>query len=319
MDGLGSDPGSENVIVIGATNASESVLDPALLRPGRFDRKIHISMPHLPDREELFRYYLKNVKTDPSLDVGRLARKSVWRTPADIKNIVQEAALISVRAGREGITYKDVSEAIERIDLGVETHLELAPLERQRVAYHEAGHLLVLYTQHPSDDVFKASIKTRGGALGVVYHNPREDRYTRTQDEIYADIKTSLAGYYAEKIKYNSPSTGACSDFSQAMTRASNMVWEYGMSSNGFVGDYTVLLGSDRRQLMPRISEQMKQHLNVETENIMKKAAQEVEGFLRAEWGLMDIFANLLLEKGELDFDEIESVFKEHGKERLSS
>jgi cell division protease FtsH len=312
MDGLAKET-EGNVIVIGATNADESVLDPALLRPGRFDRKIMVSRPRLPDREELFRYYLKRVKSDEGLDVGRLARKSVWRTPAEIENIVKEAALISIRNEREKIIYKDISEAIERIDLGLETHLELTPKERERVAYHEAGHLVVLYTQHPTDDVFKASIKTRGGALGVVYHSPREELYTQTKDEVYANIKVAVAGFVAEKIKYKVTSNGACSDFSNAMLRASNMVWEYGMSNNGFVGDYTVLLKQKR------ISEEMKEHLNKEVQAIMEQAAKDVEAFLQKEWGILEICAKALLERNELDYDEIEALFKENGKERISS
>jgi cell division protease FtsH len=311
MDGLAKEVDG-NVIVIGATNADEKVLDPALLRPGRFDRKIFISRPRLPDREELFKYYMKRVKVDPEVDTGRLARKTVWRTPAEIENIIKEAALISIRSERDAITYKDISEAIERMDLGQETHLQLTPAERERVAYHEAGHLVTLYSMHPTDDVFKASIKTRGGALGVVYHSPREELYTQTRDEIYANVKVALAGFVSEKIKFKSTSNGACSDFSNAMLRASNMVWEYGMSTNGFVGDYTILLKQER------MSESLKSHLNTETQKIMEQAAKEVEDFLRKEWALMDIFAQALLERSELDYDEIEAIFKENGKERIS-
>src|SRR5262249_46358788 len=128
--------------------------------------------------------------------------KTIGKTPADIQNIVQEAALVAMRSNRDEITYKDVSEAIERVDLGLQTNLDLTPQEKERVSVHESGHLMVLYTQHPTDDVFKASIKTRGGALGVVYHNPRQELYMRTRDEIYADIKVALAGYVAEKIKF---------------------------------------------------------------------------------------------------------------------
>jgi len=301
--------------VIGATNANIEILDPALLRPGRFDRHINISMPRVSDREELFQYYMQKIKADPTIDIPRLARKTVWKSPADIENIVKESALISIRNGREVITYKDISEAIERVDLGQETHLELTPEERERVAYHEAGHLLVLYNQHPTDDVFKASIKTRGGALGVVYHHPREELYTKTRHELFANVKTALAGYVSEKIKYNVTSTGVSGDFANAMSVASSMVWHYGMSSNGFVGDYTMLLGSVKSG-ESRISESMKDNLNKEVQIILHQATQEVEAFLRSEWAMMDIFVKALLEKSELDYDEIEAIFKEHGKER---
>ncbi len=314
MDGLGKEEGA-NVIVIGATNANIDVLDPALLRPGRFDRHIQITMPRVSDRQELFDYYLKKVKADPAIDIPRLARKTVWKSPADIENIVKESALISIRNGREVITYKDISEALERVDLGQETHLELTPAERERVAYHEAGHLLVLYQQHPTDDVFKASIKTRGGALGVVYHHPREELYTKTRDELFANVKTALAGYVSERIKYKVTSTGVSGDFANAMSVASSMVWHYGMSSNGFVGDYTMLLGGLKNG-ESRISESMKDHLNTEVQTILHKATEEVEAFLRSEWAMMDIFVKALLARSELDYDEIEAIFKEHGKER---
>jgi len=315
MDGLGKEEGN-NVIVIGATNANKDILDPALLRAGRFDRHIQINMPRVSDRQELFEYYMKKVKAEPGIDLGRLARKTVWKSPADIENIVKESALISIRNGRELISYKDISEAIERVDLGQETHLELTPAERERVAYHEAGHLLVLYQQHPTDDVFKASIKTRGGALGVVYHHPREELYTKTKDELFANVKTALAGYVSEKIKFNVTSTGVSGDFANAMSVASSMVWHYGMSSNGFVGDYTMLLGSLKTG-ESRISENMKDHLDKEVQMILHRATEEVEAFLRSEWAMMDIFVKALLEKSELDYDEIEAVFKEHGKERV--
>jgi cell division protease FtsH len=318
MDGLADEKGG-NVIVLGATNAAESTLDAALLRPGRFDRKIVITRPKLSDREELFRYYLKNIKFDATIDIPRLARKTVRRTPADIQNIVQESALVAMRDNRDTITYKDVSEAIERVDLGQQTYLDLTPEEKERVACHESGHLVVLYTQHPTDDVFKASIKTRGGALGVVYHHPREELYMRTRDEIYADIKVALAGFVAEKVKYGNTSTGACSDFSNAMGVASDMVWQYGMSLNGFIGDYTVLLENNRTKSESRISDALKDHLNEETEKIMQQAAKEVEVFLKKNAELMRVFTQELLEKGELDYDEIEAIFKSHGKERNPS
>jgi len=312
MDGLNNEKGG-NVIVIGATNAAEGTLDPALIRPGRFDRTLQVSRPHLADREELFRYYLSKIKFDPSIDAGRLARKAVWKTPADIENIVKESALIAMRNERDTIQYKDISAAIERVDLGLETNLELTPRERESVAFHETGHLVALYYEHPTDDVFKASIKTRGGALGVVYHQPREELYLRTREELFANIKVSLAGYISEKIRYNTTTTGACSDFSNAMAHASAMVWEYGMAP-GLIGNYTLLLGGGES----RMSENMKDRLNQETQKILEQAATEVEALLRKEWDMVQVFAKELLDKSELDYDEIEAVFKLHGKERAA-
>src|SRR3990167_8130008 len=143
MDGL--DSARYNVLVIGATNADESVLDQALLRPGRLDRKIYVDRPGLDDRQKLYQFYLGKGKGSPAIDVARLARRSVWKSPADIENIVKESALIATRNKHAAITYKDLSEALERVDLGFKIHQKLNPDERRRVAYHEAGHLVTTY------------------------------------------------------------------------------------------------------------------------------------------------------------------------------
>jgi cell division protease FtsH len=307
MDGLGEK--EENVIVIGATNAAEGVLDPALLRPGRFDRKIFIDRPNLNERVEIFRYYLKKVKHDAQVDIGRLARRCVHKSPADIMNIVKEGALIATRNNRSQITYKDLSEAIERIDLGVAHPLTMAPQERESTAYHEAGHLMVLYQLHPTDDVFKASIIHRGGALGVVYHHPRDEFHTATKDKLLADIKVALGGYMGEKIKYGVTSNGVASDFASAMWNAHNMVWRLGMGTNGFIGDYTSI---PEHQL----SDKTKEHLNQETHSILSACAKEIEQFLRQEWTLVDRFAQELLKRDELEYDEIHAIFAEYGKAR---
>ena len=142
MDGLGDK--EENVIVIGATNASESSLDEALLRPGRFDRKIYVEKPDLAEREELFRYYLSKVNFDSNLDVARLARKAVSKSPADISNLVKEAALIATRGKQDKINGDHISEAFERVDLGFKKTTKVSEKDRGVTAYHEAGHLMVL-------------------------------------------------------------------------------------------------------------------------------------------------------------------------------
>src|SRR3989338_5558102 len=211
MDGLQGK--QENIVVIGATNAGEGVLDAALLRPGRFDRKIYVDRPNLEGREKVFKFYLSKVQAEPSVDVGRLARISVGKTPAEIENIVKEAALIATREKREAVSYKDISAAIGRGDLGVKHRKSMTESERRRVAYHEAGHLLTLQVFHPTDDVFKASIIARRGSLGVVFHNPREEFHTQGREKLLADIKVSLAGYVSEKLVFGETSTGVSGDF----------------------------------------------------------------------------------------------------------
>jgi cell division protease FtsH len=304
MDGLGSK--AENVIVIGATNANEQILDAALLRPGRFDRKLYIDRPNLKEREELFQYYLAKVQHDPELEVGRLARKSVGKSPAEIESMVKEAALIAMRAGKDQVGYTDISKAIERLELGVEHRKTMVPQEREMVAYHEAGHLVVLYLLHPTDDVFKASIISRGGALGVVHHSPRDEFFTQDRNTLMANIKVALAGFVTEKLKYGTTSTGVAADFQNAMALAHNMVWRVGMGGNGFLGDFASMPTE-------QISESLKERLNIETEKILKEASQDTEHVLKDNWNIVDRFVKELLEKEELDYDQIDAIFAEYG------
>jgi cell division protease FtsH len=278
-----------------------------MLRPGRFDRKLYIDLPNLEDREKIFAFYLGKVKYDPSIDLGRLARKAVYKSPADIENIIKEAALISTRDRRDVITLSDISEAMERIDLGMKHKLNMSPVEKEKTAYHEAGHLIALYILHPTDDVFKASIIPRRGTLGVVHHQPREEIFTFDRNRLTADIKADLAGYVAEKLKFGTTSSGVAMDFKQAMGIAHNMVWKYGMSDKSYLGDYTVIPES-------QISEKVKEDLNNETQAIFAKCLKDVEELLTKERPLLDRFAKELLEKEELDYDEIDAVFKEYGK-----
>ncbi len=305
MDGLGDK--EENVIVIGATNAAEDSLDAALLRPGRFDRKIYVEKPDLPEREELYRYYLSKISFDPNLDIARLARKSVQKSPADIANIVKESALIATRSKQDVITAEHISEAMERIDLGMKKTTKISDADRRITAYHETGHLIVLYLLHPTDDVFKASIIPRGGALGVVYHLPPEDSRHNDKNRILANIKTALAGYAAEKVKFGVTGSGVCSDFTNAMYWAHRMVWEWGMGDSGIVGDYSHIPAG-------QLSGAIKEKLNSETQQIMQACVKEVEDLLRKEHVLFERFAKELMERQELDYDDIEAIFKEYGK-----
>ncbi|MCX5778862.1 MAG: AAA family ATPase [Elusimicrobia bacterium] len=305
LDGI--DSNQSNIVVIGATNAGEEVLDKALMRPGRFDRKLYISYPNLQEREDLFNYYLKKVKYDPLVDVARLAKKTVYKSPADIENIIKEAALIAARKKKELIALDDFSEAMDRIDLGLETHLTLTPIEREQTAYHEAGHTVALYFLHPTDDVFKASIKSRGPALGMVTHHPREELHTQNKQKMLADIIVALAGYATEKMKYGTTSSGVSGDFQQAMRVAHTMVWRLGMGTGGFVGDYSIIPEN-------QISSNLKERLNNETIALLNECLGKVEVFLKQEWPLVETIARELMEKDELDYDVIEALFKGQGK-----
>ncbi len=319
MDGLETQ--RYNVVVIGATNADEAVLDPALMRPGRMDRKIYVDLPGLADREALLRHYLTKVKADSSVDVPRLARRTVYHSPADIENLVKESALIATRYKREEITYKDLSEALERIDLGFKIHTKLAPDERRRVAYHETGHLITTYLLHPTDDVFKASIiSRRAGTHGVVYHVPREELKLDSRDRLLANVKVALAGYVAEKLKCGSTSDGCGSDFGKAMDMVRRMVWNYGMGANGFVGNYEILTGSwvfRHGTTGDFLSDRVKEKLNDEMHLILTQCLEDAERILQQEDALLERFKDELLKKDELEYDEIESIFREYGKQRM--
>lgn len=308
MDGLQNE--QENVVVIGATNSPEETLDPAILRPGRLDRKIYIERPTLKGREDIFKFYLGKVQYDPTIDIGRLARKAVFKTPAEIENIVKEASLICIRDKRETVNYKDLSEAMDRVDLGIKHRKHMTPEERRLVAYHEAGHLITLYLQHPTDDVFKASIISRRGALGVVHHQPREELFTESKEKLLADVKVSMSGYMAEKVKFNMTSSGVASDFHHAMQVAHFMVWRLGMGER-HLGDFTTIPES-------QLSDQIKLDLNNETERILKTCAAEVEELLTKEIALLDRFAKELLEREELEYDDIDTIFKEYHKSKYS-
>jgi cell division protease FtsH len=307
LDGL--DSGQNSVIVIGATNSSEDHLDKALLRPGRFDRKIFINFPNLQEREDLFKYYLAKVSFQESIDVGRLARRTVYKSPADIENIVKESALIAARNKKEKIDLDDISEAMDRIDLGLETHLMMTPQEREQTAYHEAGHAAVLYFLHPTDDVFKASIKSRGQALGMVSHNPREELHTFNKDKLLADIMVAMGGYAAEQIRCGTTSTGVSSDFQKATSVAHMMAWRLGMSGIGLVGDFTAIPENE-------ISNSLKERLNNETILIINDCLKKVETLLKQEWNVVEALSNELLRKDELDYDDIEKIFTSLGKSR---
>lgn len=314
MDGLKEK--DQNVIIIGATNALEADLDDALKRPGRFDRKLYIDRPNLEGREHLFQYYLSKVKYDKAIDVGRLARQAVYKTPADIMNIIKESALIATRNKRDVVTHKDISDAMDRIDLGIKHHKSMSPKEREMTAYHEAGHAVLLYLIHPTDDVFKVSIISRKGMLGVVQHQPKEELHTKSKEALLANIKVSLAGYVSEKIKYSTTSTGAGggaqADFGKAMITAHAMVWAFGMGDSGMVGDYSMIPQTE-------ISDSTKERLNMETQNIMQRCLKETEDLLKKEWPIVEHMVKELLEKQELEYDDVEKIFEGFGKGKATS
>ena len=305
LDGLKEK--DQNIIVIAATNAPEESIDPALKRPGRFDRMIYVTRPNLEDREKIFKYYLARVNVEENLDVSRLAKRAVHKTPADIANLVKESALIATRGKKKKISLQEISEAFERIELGIKHPRTMTPGEKERVAYHESGHLLVTYFLHPTEDVFKASIVSRRHTLGVVYTPPKEELHTRSKNMYLADIKAALGGYVAEKIKTGSTSDGVYGDFTSAMKKAHDMVWMLGMGQAELLGNFKAVPAE-------QLSEDVRKKLNSDTNRIFRESVKEVEDLLTKERHILDRFASELLKKEELEYDEIEAIFKEYGK-----
>jgi cell division protease FtsH len=296
----------------------EGFMDAALLRPGRFDRKIYVDKPNLEDREKLFSYYLMKVRyEDSSVKIDRLARITVGNSPADIANIVREAALIAVRNRRSAIGMKDIDDARERIALGIKRRIKMSEKEKWQVAYHEAGHAIVTYLLVPSKDVFKITITPRGYTGGVTWVPEREEIFIQDERQLLNDIKISLGSYAAEKIKLGFTTSGVQQDFANALYIAHSMVWSMGMGKSGIIGNFYAI-GPARRfnENSGFISEEVKLTLNKDTQHIMQTCLKEVEDLLKKEEPLLERLAKELVLKEELNYDEIEAIFKEFGKNR---
>ncbi len=315
MDGLKDKYAEFNIIVIGATNMPERHFDEALLRPGRFDRKIHLYLPNLEDRQKLYEYYLSKVQYDKdSVRVDKLARITTGYSPASISNLVHEAAILAVRNKREYITMQEVSDAMERIRLGLRLRIKVSRKENEHTAYHEAGHAIITYLCEPKRDVFKLSIIPRERTLGVSWSGIDETRQF-TKKEALAQIMTGLGGYIAEKIKFSDTGAGVSGDFETIMRVAHSMVYEWGMGESGCLGNFSVLF-SGRRSSESMLSEAMKAKLDADVQKILSSCMLEVEQILTRDRGLLDKLAQELLNKQELDYDQMEEIFKAFGKSR---
>ena len=315
MDGLKEK--DLNVVIIGATNAPETFLDPALIRPGRFDRKIYVDLPGLEDREKLFAYYLKKVLYDEQgMKLDRLAKIAVGYSPADISNLVREAALIAVRHKKTSISMDEIEEARERITLGIKRRIKMSGQEKWQAACHEAGHAVVTYLLAPHKDVFKASIVPRKETGGVVWNPEKEEIFIHDQNHLLAEIKIALGSFAAEKMKFGITTAGVDSDFQKALFVAHNMVWRWGMGKSGLLGNFQSLISNQRFMNQSLISEETKAKLDQDTQQILNECLKEVQALLLKESALLDRFAQELLKKEELNYDEIEAIFKESGKGR---
>jgi cell division protease FtsH len=304
-----------NIVVLAATNVDEYELDAAVMRAGRFDRKIYVTRPNLKEREELFKFYLSRVKIDESVKSDFLARKTLWFSPSDISGMVREAGLIALREARQVINNKDLSTAYDRVLYGEKSNLQLREKDKIWVAYHEAGHAVISYLLHPTDDVIKATIIPHKGALGFVAPRPREEIYIHNREWFLAEIKTSLASYAAEQIKFGTTGSGVSADFRNAIVNAHQMVWDYGMGKSGLMGSWGFLENHPQHFT---ISEQTKAKLDEDVQFILQSCIKEVTDILSEKRELLDCFAGELLKKNELEYDEIQAIFHKFNLEPAS-
>jgi len=307
MDGFSDNSG---VMVIAATNR-EDVLDPALLRAGRFDRQITVNLPDRLGRAAIFRVHARNKKIDPSVDFDNLARRTVGFSGADIENILNEAAILAVRVNREQVLIEDIDEAIDRRIAGpAKSSRALNEHERRAIAYHEAGHAIIGLNLKHSDKVQKITIVPRGRTGGHVLMTPEEDRFLVTKKELQARIVGYLGGRSSEEIFFSDISTGAQNDIEVATRIARLMVTEYGMSSLGPIqyesDSASVFLGRDYNSTQKNFSTQIAFEIDTEVRKIIDEAHQEAHRILNEHKEDVILLAETLLEKETIASEEIQ-------------
>jgi cell division protease FtsH len=298
MDGF--EPGT-NVIVLAATNRPE-ILDPALLRPGRFDRRIAVQPPDRPGRLRILEIHTRGVPLAPGLDLDQIAASTPGATGADLALIVNEAALFAARRGRVAVEQRDFTDAIEKIILGAERQIVMTDADRRRTAYHESGHALVGMLTPGADPVRKVSIIPRGQALGVTLSTPETDRYSYARTELTAKIKVALGGRVAEQLVYGDVTTGAESDIQNLTKIARGMVVRWGMSDE--IGPMAVADGSQDGFFLPGAppaSPATQERVDEETRRIIDEAEEDVTALLERERGRLDALVGGLLEQETLD------------------
>ena len=314
MDGFDARSG---VIILGATNRPE-VLDAALLRPGRFDRQVLVDKPDLTGREAILKIHSAGVKLEPQVDLLEVARATPGFAGADLANLVNEAALLAVRARRKLVSQRDFGEAIDKVVAGLEKRSRvLSPKEKEIVAFHEAGHALVAYHTPGSDPVRKISIVPRGlGALGYTMQTPAEERFLLTEKEILGRIDVLLGGRGAEQVVFGEISTGAANDLDRSTDMAKRMVTDFGMSEkfanmrlpyrqeSPLLG----LNGHNGHTVNREYSEATQQYIDEETARIIRDRYRCVVDLLRERRDALKAVAARLLEQEVLESDEFSQL-----------
>jgi cell division protease FtsH len=311
MDGFDT---KEGVILIAATNRPD-VLDPALLRPGRFDRQVVVPMPDLKGREEVLRVHAKHIKLGPGVDLNVIARRTPGFVGADLANLVNEAALLAARRNKQWVEMKELEEAIDRVVAGPERKSRMmSEKEKSIIAYHESGHTLVAKMLPTADPVHKVSIIPRGPALGYTLQLPTEDRYLTPKSEIVNRLCVLLGGRCAEELIFGDVTTGAQDDLSKATDIAHKMVCEFGMSER--LGPVTYQKQKEEMFLGREIghgrsySDQTAQTIDEEVKNIIAGCLAKVQDMLKKNRGKLEALARALVEKEVLNGDEINKILK---------
>ena len=310
MDGF---DGRKGIIIMGATNRPE-VLDPALLRPGRFDRQVLVDKPDVRGREEILRLHVKSVKIADDVDLKLIAARTAGFAGADLANLVNEAALLAARREKTAVDRKDFEEAIDRVIAGLEKKRVMSGKERRIVAYHESGHAIVASTLPGLDPVHKISIVARGfGALGFTMQLPLEDRYLMTRQDLHSQLAVLLGGRSAEEIAFGEISTGAQNDLQRATDIARAMVTEFGMSEALGAVNYN---GHKRGQFLDTpffqergtYAEETALKIDLEVKRILTEAHDEARRILREKRDLLDVLSERLLVKEVIEADELQAI-----------
>ena len=310
MDGFDSGSG---LLILAATNRPE-VLDQALLRPGRFDRRVVVDKPDLQGRIDVLKVHSKNVMMDETVDLEAIALATSGAVGSDLANMINEAAILAVKKGRNAVSQQDLFESVEVVLVGKEKKNKILSKEERRiVSYHEVGHALVSALQKDSEPVQKITIVPRTmGALGYVMNVPEEEKYLNTKAEIQARIVECVGGRAAEEIVFNSITTGAANDIEQATKMARAMITQYGMSDKfGMVG----LESPENQYLSGRnvlnCSDQTATEIDREVMKIIKEAYEEALRLLRSHRKALDEIAAFLIEKETITGKEFMEIFHE--------
>jgi ATP-dependent metalloprotease FtsH len=296
LDGFGK----HKVLTIGATN-NPNMLDAALLRPGRFDRRIDVPMPNLEGREAILKHYTGKIKLDETVSIREIARMTVFKSGADLQNVINEAGLMAIREGRSAVSQVDIIRSIQRVSFGVSYSGEVLLDELKAVAWHEAGHAMVAYFRNKHDRIQVVTIVPSGGALGYVWYVGKEDRRSKNEQDLLVEIEIGLGSYVAERMYMDTSTWGVSEDMRQAARTASHMVRDWAMGDFKFNTDEAF-----GRQASP----ETEREIEMQVKGIIDKCLKNVEDLLRSHRPQLEQLANQLVEKETLYYPDLVAILE---------